>query len=82
MAINKKTHTQNFFGESIIIIDSTDKNLIGTKGVVVDETLNSFLLSTKKGLKRVLKNIIIFEFNKEKFNGKNMIKRFENRIQR
>jgi len=74
--------SQNFFGETIKIIDSPDKKIVGITGIVVDETQNLLIISTKKGIKKLLKNSIIFEHEKIKINGKNMLKRFENRIQR
>lgn len=82
MSIKTKDVTKIFFGKPIKIIDSTDPSLRGIEGILVDETKNTFLLSTRKGLKRVVKNTIIFISDNETYDGKNMIRRFENRIRR
>jgi RNase P/RNase MRP subunit p29 len=50
------------------------------EGMVIDETKNSFLVKTKTGNKRVLKNNSIFTFDDIDVNGKLILMRPEDRI--
>jgi len=54
-----------FIGKEIEIVKSKNKDLIGLKGKIVDETKNIFIIETKKGEKKVQKKICKFKFVKE-----------------
>lgn len=73
-----------FIGNTIKIINSTNKSLIGIEGKIIDETKNTFTIKTIKGEKKVLKDQIEFILMssdiKEKINGKRITKRPEDRI--
>ena len=47
-------------GSIIEVIDADNKDLIGIKGKIIDETKNTLLVQTIKGRKRLLKNQIVF----------------------
>lgn len=66
----------------MVVTDSKDSTLVGTHGFVVDETRNTFVLATPKGLKTVLKERITFVTQNKKHHGINFMKTIENRIQR
>jgi ribonuclease P protein subunit POP4 len=55
-----------FIGKNVEIIESKNKDLIGLKGKIVDETRNMFEIETKKGYKKVQKEVCKFRFVKEK----------------
>lgn len=45
-----------FIGLTIEVTKAKNKDLVGVKGRVIDETRNSFVLSDEKGKKIILKN--------------------------
>ena len=56
-----------FIGKEIELTESTNIHNIGINGKIIDETKSSFLVQTKKGNKRLMKNTITF---KTKINNK------------
>ncbi|MDP3728815.1 MAG: ribonuclease P protein subunit [bacterium] len=44
-----------FIGLDVVVVDANNKNLIGIKGEIVDETKNTFIIQTEFGEKKVLK---------------------------
>ena len=42
-------------GLDVVVVDAQNKNLIGIKGEIVDETKHSFMIQSKNDEKRVLK---------------------------
>ena len=44
-----------WIGLDVVVVDANNKNLIGIRGEVVDETKFTFTLETKQGEKKVLK---------------------------
>ena len=74
---------KELIGLLIEIVASTNQSLVGMKGVVRDETQNSFVVETKKGKKRVLKSSsrFIFHVGKDKIevDGAIIAKRPEDR---
>lgn len=52
-----------FIGLEIEVINSKNHSLNGLKGVVVDETKNTLIIETDKGLKSLLKSQINFGFS-------------------
>jgi len=73
-----------FIGKNIEIIDSLNKDLIGIKGKIVDETKNMFEIENKKVTKKVQKKICKFRFLPERLvvDGKIINCRPEDRISR
>ncbi len=48
-------------GKDIRIIESKNPFLVGITGVILYETALTFHIETEKGIKKVLKSIIVFE---------------------
>ena len=72
-------------GLEVLVEDSFDPGLIGLRGQVVDETRNTFLLETERGIKRIAKanTSLIFtlpEGQRVKIAGSVLISQPENRI--
>ncbi|MCX6668590.1 MAG: ribonuclease P protein subunit [Methanothrix sp.] len=72
-------------GLEVLVEDSFDPGLIGLRGQVVDETRNTFLLETERGIKRIAKanTSLIFtlpEGQRVKVAGSVLISQPENRI--
>jgi|Deesub1362B_J571_1020462.scaffolds.fasta_scaffold00004_199 ribonuclease P protein subunit POP4 len=75
----------NIIGRRIEIINSSNPNLIGLNGLVVDETRNIIMLKTAKdSVKAVPKDVCIFRvYLNDKFidvDGKTLIGRLERRL--
>ncbi|MCL5433766.1 MAG: ribonuclease P protein component 1 [Candidatus Marsarchaeota archaeon] len=66
---NKTIVLHELIGKEAKTIKSNDKSQIGIKGKVIDETKNTLLIETSKGIKRVTKNISTFAF---KIDGRNI----------
>ncbi len=66
------------------IVSASDPTLVGKKGLIVDETMNTLLLATSRGEKRIpKKNVVIkVKINKEEvvIQGKRLIGRPEDRV--
>jgi len=63
LPISAKTIIQHeLIGLDVEILESTNKNQIGIKGLVVDETKNLISIETSKGIKRVQKKGATFLF--------------------
>lgn len=72
-------------GLTVTVVASTDAGLTGLSGRIVDETRNTFLIESERGIKRVAKGIssLIFELpngQKAKVQGSILISQPENRI--
>ena len=69
-------------GKVITIQKSANKNQIGLKGRIIDETLYAFLLKTNGGKKMILKRNVIFKMkgSKMKIYGTELEKRPYKRI--
>jgi len=72
-------------GLSVIVAESTDNGLVGISGMIVDETRNTFLVETERGLKRIPKSKTSLTFTlqngqKVKVSGSILISQPENRI--
>jgi ribonuclease P protein subunit POP4 len=59
---NKTIVLHELIGTEVRVIKSSDISQINIKGIVIDETKNSFLINTPKGIKRIIKNISTFAF--------------------
>lgn len=75
---------QNYIGKQITIVSGKNSNLIGVKGLVVDETKSTIKVKTSTlGVKIILKNQIEFfvgDDRKSIINGNKIIKRSEDRL--
>ena len=73
-----------FIGKNVEIIDSSNKDLIGIKGKIVDETKNMFEIEINNNTKKVQKKICKFKFLPENLvvEGKIINCRPEERISR
>lgn len=57
--MNRKEITRHeLIGQAIEIVASKNKDNLGLKGKIVDETKNTIMIKTKKGHKRLMKNNI------------------------
>ena len=54
-----------FIGRKIRVVESSNRDLIGIEGKIVDETKNMFEIETEKGIKRVQKKVCKFLFEEE-----------------
>jgi len=72
---------EEYIGENIEVKNSKNKQLIGIKGIVLDETKNTFLIkTTDKKQKNILKKDSTFEINNKTIDGNQITKRPEDRI--
>lgn len=73
-------------GRDMEIVKSTRKELIGVKGRIVDETLNTFLVETKKKEKTIPKALCVFRFkvgrDHRDVDGRRLVFRPEDRIKK
>lgn len=56
---------QTFIGIHVDVVKSVSRNLIGLRGVVIDETKNLLVLETDSGVKKLQKNACVFRFHLE-----------------
>ncbi|MGC8648803.1 MAG: ribonuclease P protein component 1 [Candidatus Micrarchaeia archaeon] len=59
---NKTIVLHELIGTKVKVIMSSDILQKNIKGVIIDETKNSFLIDTPTGVKRIIKNISTFAF--------------------
>jgi RNase P/RNase MRP subunit p29 len=58
---------ESLIGKEVEVIDSTNKNLIGVKGILIYESFNLFHINVNGVIKKILKNIVVL---KVKFDDK------------
>lgn len=58
----RKQLAKELVGEKVKVADSSCKDLLGIEGTIIDESLNTFTVSTAKGLKRIPKKNTTFLF--------------------
>ena len=72
-----------FIGKTIKVVDATNKNLIGIKGVIVDETKNLFELDNgKKLVKEQITITMNIEHETITLEGKHIVGRPEERLKK
>ena len=75
-----------FIGLDVVVVDANNKNLVGIKGEIVDETKNTFVIETVHGEKKVLKKGTSFQVRLEKqeiiIKGDILVGRPEDRIKK
>ncbi len=86
MHIQKNILRHELIGLDCIIVCSKNKQLIGKKGKVIDETKNMLILEIKGKINKIPKNICTFQFElgKKKMivKGSMLVGRPEDRIKR
>ena len=71
---------QNFIGKLVVVNDAKNTTYKGVKGVIVEETKESFLIQNDQETKRILKRGTTFTINDEPINGESIIKQSQERI--
>jgi len=70
-------------GLDVEITKSTRRELIGLRGKVIDETLNTFVIETSDKERTVPKKFCVFRFGGEHtIDGRNLLYRPEDRIKK
>ncbi|MBO3757582.1 MAG: ribonuclease P protein component 1 [Thermoproteota archaeon] len=77
----------DFIGLNIEVIESSNKSLIGLKGLVIGETMKTFVVLTDKGRKIIPKDVAKFKFITKngkifEIEGRKLLKRPEDRLWR
>ncbi|RMF05963.1 hypothetical protein D6764_03555 [Candidatus Woesearchaeota archaeon] len=78
--MERKKKLAEITGKHIRVLASDNKELVGMKGKVVKETKNMIVLRTEEGIKKLIKSQITFEMDGKKYEGKEMIGKFVDRI--
>lgn len=73
-------YRQEYIGKNIVVEHSPNNTLQGVKGVVRDETLNTFLVQTQKTFKTIPKHPNIFNIDNNTIQGQKIIRRPHQRI--
>ena len=76
------TYPHELIGKNVRVVASLNSANLGITGTLVDETKNTFVIETDKGMKTILKNnvtIALTETGKE-ITGRDVSKRPEDRI--
>jgi ribonuclease P protein subunit POP4 len=60
--------TQEFIGSDAIIIRSSNSQVVGLNGTIIDETRSMFFIKTAKGLKKIPKRHSVWNFNHNNHN--------------
>jgi len=71
-----------FIGLKAKVMMSRDKSLEGVEGKIIDETKNMLIIETEKGIKKIAKDVAVFEIDGHKVNGKKIRYRPEERIRK
>ena len=83
--IDLRNNIREFIGLTAEIMKSTNKQIIGQKGIVMYETKNMFMLKTKFGLKQIPKDCNTWKFsvnnNEIIVNGDLLTKRSYDRLE-
>ncbi len=82
MIPTKKFIKGEFIGRQVKVLECTDASLKGIEGMIVDETKNMFAIETNDGIKKVAKNIAIFDIDGRVIEGKRIAYRPEDRIRK
>jgi len=71
---------QEYIGSPIEIASSRNKSLAGLKGIIIDETKNTFKVRCGDKIKIILKQGCTFKIKNQMIEGNKILKRPENRI--
>jgi ribonuclease P protein subunit POP4 len=75
-----RIYPHEILGHAVSVIEANNPSIKGMTGLIVEETLRSLLLSTKKGEKRVLKRGLLLKIGEAIVNGDELLRRPEDRI--
>jgi len=74
-------YKHNIIGKQVSITQANNKHLVGTTGVLIDETAKTVVIQTPQGQKRVMKTKdIVFVIETTTLSGTQLQKRPEERI--
>ncbi len=73
-------YQDEYIGKNIEIKKAGNKEIIGLKGKIVDETMHTFKVKVDKKTKTILKKNNTFMINNNEIEGNKIIKRPEDRI--
>ena len=68
-SMKNKLKLLDWIGKEVEVVGSKNKDYIGIKGRVIDETLNLLIIKTKEGIKKVLKKGTKFKIEGEIIEG-------------
>lgn len=71
---------KNYIGKTCTVQSAKNKSYVGLTGVIVNETKNTLVVSIDGTEKTILKNGTTFAINNKTMQGKNILKRAEERI--
>ena len=54
-SMKNKLKLLDWIGKKVEVVDAKNKDYVGIKGRVIDETLNLLIIETQKGIKKILK---------------------------
>ncbi len=66
MITSENLHAHEMIGLKTEIVKSSNSQMLGLNGKIIDETKNMFVIDTKLGIKNIPKNINTWKFS---FNG-------------
>ncbi len=78
--MSKNFLRQEFIGLKAKVLESKDASLKGIEGVIIDETKNMLIIDTGKRIKKIAKDIAVFEIAGNIVEGKKIKYRPEERI--
>ena len=78
--VNQTIYPHEFIGEEIEVVKSTNKSLIGLRGKIVDETKNTIIIDVQGKKITLLKSAVSIKLQNLLIEGKNLMKRPEERI--
>lgn len=88
MPVNKQNLLRHeLIGLSVEVADSSDQNLVGKKGTVVDETQNTVAIEEDGGIKSLQKSAVVLRVTlpdgeEVQIDGKKLVARPEDRIKK
>ncbi|MGQ9514545.1 MAG: ribonuclease P protein component 1 [Thermoproteota archaeon] len=59
---SKQLARRELLSLEVEVVSSTDPTLIGKRGIVIDETKNTFIVRTSSGDKMIPKKVAVFRF--------------------
>lgn len=73
-------HARPFIGKQLRVVSSTNTSYEGCKGLIIDETKNTFVIQTSQEQKTILKKGCIFDIDGKQIQSTKIMKRLEDRI--
>ena len=71
---------RSLIGQTVEIVEATNKALLGLKGMVIDESKNMLTIDTERGEKKVIKEHVTLLVQRKKIPGTALARRIEERI--